>query len=649
MCGIAGLIGDRDVGKATQRVEQSLLALNHRGPDGAGLFIQAPGAGGARLTTSTIGHAAATIELPQCGADSPPVIIGHRRLAILDPTPRAAQPMVTADGRHVLAFNGEIYNFPELRSELETLGERFVTTSDTEVLLKACVRWDVEVLDRLVGMFAFALLDRHAQTLLLARDPFGMKPLYWGGSPSTFAFASEPAALLTLIDVPRTADARSLADYLVLGLTDHRPETMFSGVHSLPAASWLRVALRSFTVLAPRQYWRASIDHVDDRPPDRIACDLRDRLLDSIRLHLRSDVRVGTLLSGGIDSSSIVMAARAVAGPHVDLHTFSFIPDEGTVSEESWIDQVNSAADAIPCKVRITREEWEREAPVLAHRQGEPFGTLAVYAQSRLYRAASEQGVKVLLDGQGADEIFAGYAQFRGVRIAAHLRRYEVRRAARVIQALGREWSMSHAVAALTEALRIMAPAPLLELTRQLASTPNRSAQPWLTKQRINIRGWRPEGARVLQERLREAIEVSSLPALLRYADRGSMMHGVESRLPFVTRELVEFAMALPDHLLMSEGGLGKTILRQALRGIVPDTVLDRREKIGFAVPLYAWLVGSAYVEERLTAAAALPCVNANRVRILGGGGAASRREIFLAWRLLGLSEWTRQYGIAIP
>jgi asparagine synthase (glutamine-hydrolysing) len=480
-----------------------------------------------------------------------------------------------------------------------------------------------------------------------------MKPLYWGRSDVGFGFASEPATLLTLLDLPAVAEGSSLADYLVLGVTDHRPATMFAGIQSLPPASWLRVPVRSTETPALTQYWRAAIGNIDDRPAERIARDLRDRFLDSVRLHLRSDVRVGTLLSGGIDSSAIVMSMRVAGGPQLDIRTFSYIPEEGTVSEERWIDEVNQAARAIPHKVRISRAQWESDARVLAERQGEPFGTLAVYAQSRLFGAAADQGVKVLLDGQGADEMLAGYGQFRGARIAAHLRRQEFARAVEVMLALRHDWSSRHAISAFVDALRVLLPAAAVRSALRLASTARKTAEPWLTRQRLAVEAhWRPEGARLLQERLRDAIEVSSLPALLRYVDRSSMMHGVESRLPFVTRELAEFALALPDHLLVSDSGLGKVIFRQAMRGIVPDSVLDRREKIGFAVPLGTWLLGSRYVADRLASAAALPCVNGRRVRALTDRLAArrplGRAETFVAWRLLGLAEWSQQYGVAI-
>ena len=630
MCGIVGLVSDGPETAARPYVEASVSAMHHRGPDGQGLLVH---------PASGIGRS---------------VALGHCRLAIIDPSPAAAQPMTTPCGDLAMVLNGEIYNYLELRRELEARGHVMRTRSDTEVLLAGYREWELGVLDRVTGMFAFAVLDRTRQSLVLARDCFGMKPLYYGSSARGFGFASEAGTLVSMLGLKAAADDQGLADYLAHGLTDHRSETMFAGVKALPAATFLKLPLESPRVPEPVRYWTPALDHIDDRPAPIVARELRDRFLNSVQLHLRADARVGTLLSGGLDSSAIVMAMREVGGAALDIHTFSYIPDAGAISEQHWIDQVNAAAGAIPHHVRIARDQWETGADAVARHQGEPFGTLAVYAQSVLCRHASEAGVRVLLDGQGADEMLAGYAFFRSARLAGHLKRAELRHAIRFAGAVpGDGAGARQRIARYLDVARLVMPSSLAAWWRRAPRSHPLLDEGWLARRGVQPeRGWRPAGRDPLHQRQRESLWTTSLPALLRYSDRSSMMHGVECRLPFLTRELVELALTLPDQLLVSDDGLGKSIFRQAMRGLVPDTVLDRRDKVGFAVPLDTWLPGSRYVEDVASYATALPCVAAARVQRwmaeLGAGRPIRVGPTFLIWRLIGLGAWARQYDVTV-
>ncbi len=642
MCGIAGLISGQPVEDSLDRVKAATAALSHRGPDGEGFFFEPPGESSGVLVTRS-----GDVRVPPVDGSAPAargIVLGHRRLAIIDPTSAGAQPMVSADGRYVLVLNGEIYNHVELRKQLVAAGVGFHSASDTEVLLAGYAQWGVEILNRVVGMFAMALLDRLERTVLLARDCFGIKPLYYATGPAGIGFASEPEAVMGLLGLSPRADVDGLFDFVAHGLTDHRPSSMFVGVHAVPPASYLRFSLVGRPASTPVRYWTPDPGVVDDRPAATIARDLRERFLTSIEWHVRADEGVGALLSGGIDSSAIVMAMREVGGAHLEIQTFSYVAADGAISEEPWIDVVNAAAGAVPHKVHLVRDAWETAAGGLMRRQGEPYGTLAVYAQSELHRSAAEHGVRVILDGQGADEIFAGYGAFRGVRTAAHLRRLEISQALRFAGGLKGSASWRDAIVS-REVFNLLCPAPLSAVARRIAGKRHVVSEAW-----FQAHGVRPGshslqfGRRLLQERLRDAIERTSLPALLRYADRSSMMHGVESRFPFLTRDLVEFALRLPDHLLVSNDGLGKAILRDAMRGIVPDVVLDRRDKIGFAVPLREWLLGSRYARDKAAAACALPCVDGRRVEPWLQGLAAGRvpdgRATFLVWRLVGLGEW---------
>src|SRR5438876_5160192 len=336
MCGIAGVVPAPSRRLDSSLIPRLLRCLEHRGPDDLGWLQDSPE--GVKLHRDPGGQD--SIEA---------VVLLHRRLSILDLTATGRQPMATPDGRYYIVYNGEIYNYLELRSELEDLGHQFRSRSDTEVLLAAYAQWGGQALTRLVGMFAFAILDTQERRLFLARDFFGIKPLYYASGPAGFMFASEIKALLELPGVSRRVNPERLYLYLVFGITDHGPETLFSDIHQLPPAHYLEVPLDGAWVNPPVRYWDIDLKPARHIPFGEAAERLREIFLKSIRLHLRSDVPVGTALSGGIDSSAIVMAIRSLAGGDLELHAFSYVADDETLGEEKWIDQIGRAS----CRERV--------------------------------------------------------------------------------------------------------------------------------------------------------------------------------------------------------------------------------------------------------------------------------------------------------
>jgi asparagine synthase (glutamine-hydrolysing) len=313
MCGIAGYVTGSDPRPVAAFQRSVLRTLAHRGPDDAGW-----------LTDRDVGTGDTAGEPGRWG-------LLHRRLAILDLSAFGHQPMRSPDGRYAIIFNGEIYNYVELRRELEKEGASFASQSDTEVLLRAYAHWGPACLPRLVGMFAFAITDRDRRRMFLARDPFGIKPLYYARPGGAFAFASEIKALRPVVS--GRVRASRLLDYLRDGLTDHGGETLLEDVHQLPAAHWMEVDLDTGTPTQPHRYWDIHLDRRTDVSFPEAVARIRELFLDSIRLHLRSDVPVGAALSGGIDSSAIVAAMRAVE-PRANLHTFSFVADAPAHGEE---------------------------------------------------------------------------------------------------------------------------------------------------------------------------------------------------------------------------------------------------------------------------------------------------------------------------
>jgi asparagine synthase (glutamine-hydrolysing) len=575
----------------------------------------------------------------------------HQRLSILDLSTAGRQPMTEPTGRWHIVFNGEIYNYVELRSELERLGHAFRTASDTEVLLNAFIEWDRAALTRLIGMFAFAVLDAQRGRLFLARDFFGIKPLYYARPGADLVFASEIKALLGWPGLRRGAEPQRLYEYLRFGQTDHGGGTLFQAVRQLPPGHCLDVTQAHGWAGEPEPYWRLQARERFDVSFDEAARRVRQLFLDNIRLHLRSDVPVGAALSGGIDSSAIVAAMRA-AQPRLELHAFSYVADRADLSEERWIDAAALRADAILHKVRARPEELLDDLDRLVELQDEPFGSTSIYAQHRVFRAAREHGIPVMLDGQGADEMLGGYRMYFVTRLASLVRR----------GGLGRAWKFLRAASALpgggrarlaAQCLGSLLPARLRRLGMAAAG---RGLMPkWLNRTWFIRRGAGPHlatrpSARSLTEHLEQTLCETSLPMLLRYEDRNSMAHSIESRVPFLTVPLATFLLQLPEEYLIGRDGTTKNVFRHAMRGLVPDVILDRRDKIGFVTPERQWLLElRPWVEKSLTSECAgairaldLPAMCAEWQRVREGG----RRFEAPVWRWVNLIRWAQRYGV---
>ena len=585
MSGIAGCIVTTPAPWVAGVMSAMGDSIAHRGPDDHGILLwdrQGPVRSGRVL--------------PEEGAAS--VGLAHRRLSIIDLTETGWQPMSSADGRYHIVYNGEIYNHVELREELLKRGHRFRGKSDTEVLLAACVEWGSGALPRLVGMFAFALLDNAAHRLLLARDFMGIKPLYCATWPSGLAFASEIKALLKVPAVSSKGHPQALFDYLRYGLTDHSRETMFADIRHFPAAHYAWIDLdRPDGPWSPERYW--TLEDVDDgarhRSLDSAAEELRDIFLDSVRLHMRSDVPVGSMLSGGIDSSSVVAAAvRAVGGPAVDLQALGYVADDPRISEESWIDLAADATGARVHKVAIAPDELMHDMNALIRAQDEPFGSAGMYAQYRVFRTAAEKRLKVLLSGLEADSLLGGNLSMWAYRCAGYIRAGNFLRAAQLLQRFAPAGGMSTPKLLL---LGLAAMAPIWLLPTLMKSSGRPLVPAWMDKLWLRRRGvdlqhnWETRYHRRDFRAARRANLFSfNTPRHLRYEDRSAMAHSVENRLPFLTPRLMQFAERLPESFLIDDNGVTKNVLRHAMRGVTADAILDRRDKIGFTPPQGKWL-----------------------------------------------------------
>lgn len=570
MCGILGGAWFAGAQVPHARVERALEQLRFRGPDDRG------------------------VETFPCASAN--VALGHTRLSIIDLSSGGHQPMKTGDGRYVLVFNGEIYNYRELRSELAAAGRVFSTDSDTEVLLAAWEAWGEQALPRLIGMFAFVLLDQQHATLTCVRDAFGIKPLFHTVEDGQFMFASEVGAIKALKASAMQLDWQRAYDYLVHGDYDSCPATFFDGVKQLAPGHVMQVDLRQGAVSEPRAWWKPSIKERTDLSFDDAAELVRERFLDNIRLHLRSDVALGAALSGGIDSSAVVCAMRHVE-PDLPIHTFSYIARDSDVSEEVWVDRVNEHVNARPHKVVVSAEDLVRDLDSMILAQGEPFGSTSIYAQYRVFQLARENGVTVTLDGQGADEMLAGYSGYPGQRLRSLLEKGRVGQAWSFLN----EWAQWPGRDRMGGAKRCVAEMTQGSLYQALRSLNGMRRTPeWINREPLIERGiiqeFPHQRADITESGRRLAAELGlsltrrGLPALLRHGDRNSMRFSVESRVPFLTLGLVDLLLSLPESYLISPKGETKSVFRAAMRGIVPDDVLDRRDKIGFATPEQALL-----------------------------------------------------------
>jgi asparagine synthase (glutamine-hydrolysing) len=562
--------------------------------------------------------------------------------------------MSTLDGRYHIVFNGEVYNYVELARELSVAGAAFTTHCDTEVLLAAYAHWGAAALTRLTGMFAFAILDTRARRLFLARDGFGIKPLYYAAWPGGLAFSSEIPPLLGLPQVGRQANPHRLYEYLRFGIGDYGGATLLANVRQVPPGHWAEISIDAPAEPAFAPYWQPNPDARRDMPFEQAAERLREIFLNNIRLHLRSDVPVGACLSGGIDSSAIVCGMRHVGGKDLDIHAFSYAAGLGAVNEEPWMDLVGAAAGAVVHKVRPSAGELVADLDRLIEAQGEPFASTSMYAQYRVFGLAAAAGVKVMLDGQGADELLGGYRYFIGARITSLIRAGRWGQAANLLRrALHLPGPGGGAWLAAYTGLFLLPPG-LGKLACRLIGQDLEPA--WLNARWFAQRGVQAANPRAsrsldaLREQLIQTLTKTSLPKLLRYEDRNSMAWSIESRVPFLTPELADFALALPEEYHVAPDGLGKALFRRAMRGIVPDRVLDRRDKIGFETPERAWLTSLApWVESVLAGDTARRIAPLNFAQLNRQWQAVLRepkRFDRQVWRWVNLIRWAERFEV---
>ena len=565
MCGICGKIYfDPERLVTQQEVLQMSHTLAHRGPDGEGVWAN--------------GH----------------VGLAHRRLAIIDLRAVAAQPMSNADGSVWITFNGEIYNFRELRADLEARGYRFRTQSDTEVIIHTYEAYGRDCLARLRGMFAFAIWDARTRVLLLVRDRVGKKPLFYWIGHDRLLFASEIKALLVDRAVPLSPDPRAIDHFLALHYVP-APNTAFQGIYKLPAAHWLEVRHGQ---IETGRYWQLHYTPKQPLTEQDAMAELRWRLAEAVRLRLVSDVPLGAFLSGGIDSSAVVAyMAQEAASP---VRTFAVGFEEKAFDERPF-------ARIVTERYGTEHTELVVKAPVtdilprLVWHYDEPFGDASA-VPSYAIAALTRQYVTVVLNGDGGDENFAGYDRYFMHRMLCHgdkVPRQVWRTIAVLTRRLPVAWHHHMFYRRLAKAAELLAQVPERRYVRWFGlCTPEERHHLYTATFRTTVGGSDPEALFVevfgqsdaeewTDAALAADVQLYLADDLLVKMDRATMAHSLEARSPFLDHSLMEFVASLPAHFKLA-GRNKKYLLKAALRGVLPDVVLDR-PKMGFSAPIAHW------------------------------------------------------------
>ncbi len=548
MCGIFGIVQQNNASVDPELLQKAIGLVKHRGPDGQAFYAR--------------GHWG----------------FAHSRLAIIDLSKDGVQPMHYKG--HIVTYNGEIYNYLELRSELQQAGYSFATQSDTEVLLASYDFWGEDCVHHFNGMWAFAIYDPHKKQLFCSRDRFGIKPFYYTIFQKQFCFASEIKQFTSLPNWTAQLNKTIAYEFLIKGYHDHQSATFFKGVHQLKGGHTLLYNLQDHTFKIRPYYLIEEQLSSEKAINEKEAIKLfQEKFLDAIRLRLRSDVSIGTALSGGLDSSSILCGMQALSQKEKPINSPESVSccfPGSPIDESFFIDTVVQKTGHKNHKVFPSLKEILADWDKVIWAQDEPIASASVIAQYQVFKTAKAKGLTVMLDGQGADEILAGYEKFYAPLFKKQLKENPL---AGIINLL--------------RFFRLHQIGPLQALN---------SVQHFRQKNHLTKVDWLKETWPIDPEHLfvrskddslaQTSINLLSeigMPILLHYEDRNSMAASVESRLPFLDYRLVEFCLNLPDQLKINKARR-KYILREAMQPFLPDPIYRRYNKLGFATPQEAWI-----------------------------------------------------------
>ena len=607
MCGITGIIG-RNFNHT--HLDAMVERIAHRGPDGRGKW-QTEG-----------------------------VSLGHLRLSIIDLSDRAAQPMHCNQTGNVIVFNGEIYNYKELKAELSDYS--FRSDSDTEVILAAYATWGVNFLSRLRGMYSIALYDNRSQNVLLARDRLGIKPLYYRTEKGACLFSSEIKGILNVGGLPHSVNSKKVLSFLSFRHLDTDNETFFNEVFQVPGASYCWVDLNG-KKSEFKSYWHTPVAG-EKRFSEKDRFSFREKLIETIQLHLRSDVPVGSFMSGGLDSSSIACIAYDLLKDDYPLETFSSILEEKT-EENALIPLLQKhLKHSIHHEIHLMGQGFLEELPKVIYHHDEPLPDASMFAHFQLCKLANQNGIKVLLSGNGGDEVLGGYACHIYALLGRNLKNSQFLKLFKNVNAYAsnRNETRKHLLA---RSLQESLPFSVRNYQKKKAAKrnsafinadididdinfyPRRQGDPWQANYENNINAW-------------------TIPPFLHYEDRNSMAFGVEIRVPMLDHEFIEYMAEFDPESLVK--GRSKNILRTSLKGLVPNEVLDQKGKYGFPAPLeiYTRYDKSAFLKSYLEQIKDVPFLNPEKCERLGRDYIEKNQleKVNECWRIYTMSIWYHQF-----
>lgn len=615
MCGIAGIytMNPKQLNKTL--LNSMNQALRHRGPDDDGVFLE-----------SGIG-------------------LAHRRLSIIDLSHKGRQPMSSTDKKLWIVFNGEIYNYQELRSELLSYGYTFHSETDTEIILNAYAKWGKDCLSHFNGMWSFAIWDSVKEELFCARDRFAIKPFVYYYNGTTFIFASEIKALLQHPLIKAIPNYQAIYDFIIYSQVNHSNETFFKDIYQLPGAHYCIVNREGLKI---SRYWDIDENYRFEGSLEQAGEEFYQLFEDGIRLRFRSDVEVASCLSGGLDSSSIVCAAdRLIRNGDIQtdhrLNTFSLAFDYPQYDERKWVEIVKNATRIDSHFIIPTEKELVSKLENLIVIQEEPFGGTSIFGQYMVMKLIHEHEIKVTLDGQGSDEILAGYLRYADAYFADLLLKDNREKLDRQINIYCQKHNLTPSIA--------MERAKKLAKTGTLGRHVEENSK-YLTvdfsQQYFHELNLPSKFKSLLQNQLYHDLTTTSIPALLRYEDRNSMAFSIESRVPFLDYRLVEFSFSLPVEMKMNDS-IAKVVLRRAMHGVIPEPIENRQDKMGFVTPETIWfreglrpLLNEVFYSNSFTAR---NFFNPGVVRQEWEDYKAGKRNhSFLIWRLACVEMWMRKF-----
>lgn len=633
MCGIFGIqtIKKRNITEIFANKISKLM--NHRGPNTTGFYGYNSNTNASFLTKAV--EKSYTINL----------FFMHKRLAVLDLTEAGNQPMQTADGRYTLVFNGEIYNYKKIREDLERKEISFHTNCDTEVLLQYLIHGGISNLQALEGMFVFALFDKQENRLFLARDPFGIKPLYYFRNHDVLAFSSQIDCLLEISEFcDKHLNLNKYLPFLRQGISDCDDQTLIKGIYRLePGQILISENINNTLKTEIKTYftWQNNCCKHEGLSFEDAKQLLRKRLEESIQMHLISDVPVCFNLSGGVDSSALVALASQF---HKNITAFTYQADDTKIDESHFAEDVAKFCKINLVKVKIKPDDFGEDLDDIILKQGEPYAGSSIYAQRKLYEAQAKEGFKVCLDGQGGDELFAGYNNYFAYAVKDAFKARDLKRLVCLFLNVQRMANLSYVI---DNFLRHF---PELQiLFRRICG---RDLCPFyidrvffknqfitLTKSSVTVKS--------LHDALDNSTLKTSIPTLVRYADRNAMTFSIENRVPFLCNTVAQFAHMLPNEFLISNTGWQKFILRKAVEDILPSNVIWRKDKMGFVPTENIWLLHNKKLITKILNSRtleALPGVKSNVVREYWKNISDKNQLIGwrtdIVWRLVNMVRW---------